>query len=241
MDDREEYYVMTALAEEGERVTKCWPVWGPEGKLAPPEKHRQLFGEEKLRTLPLRDLPMDALRLLFERNPLALLERLQVGSILRCREDAEPCRTGEELLAELDGEIRAMKKSGDDSPLRQIRVRPVTATLWYNYDFGDDWNVVITASRTGEYLEKAGTVTQARLEKAAAKCRETYRPVTLAADGEMLVDDVGGPGGFAEFLKAINPDPEELYPEDLEEAEREKEEWLAWANGLGWRSLSPWI
>ena len=33
-----------------------------------------------------------------------------------------------------------------DSPVRQPKIRPLTDTLYYNYDFGDNWYVKVTAS-----------------------------------------------------------------------------------------------
>ena len=50
----------------------------------------------------------------------------------------------------------------------------------------------------------------------------------------MVLDDVGGLSGFAEFLKDINPDFTRMTPEEKEEAKERKKEMLAWAKGLGW-------
>ena len=56
----------------------------------------------------------------------------------------------------------------------------------------------------------------------------------IARDGEMLVDDVGGISGFAEFLEEINPDLKGLDPDEKEEAKQKKKQSLTWAKSLGW-------
>ena len=66
---------------------------------------------------------------------------------------------------------------------------------------------------------------------------ETYTgdPFALIArDGEMLVDDVGGLGGFAEFLEKIHPELKGMDPDEKEQAKCEKKELLEWAKSLGW-------
>lgn len=74
------------------------------------------------------------------------------------------------------------------------------------------------------------------------KCSELYRPVTLAADGDMLLDDVGGVPGFADFLKKINPELLKLKARERKAAENEKNELLKWATTVqAWKKLSPMI
>jgi len=64
--------------------------------------------------------------------------------------------------------------------------------------------------------------------------RKSYRPVMIARDGEMLIDDVGGIQGFAEFLRSIKPDWERMTDSEKTEALIEKCENLEWAKGMGW-------
>ena len=99
-----------------------------------------------------------------------------------------------------------------------------------------DWKIRITASENCADLVETGRITQSELDRAHVKCREVYRPVMIARDGEMLVDDVGGIHGFTEFLKTINPELKGMEPEEKEEAKREKRESLEWARYLGWRN-----
>ena len=49
----------------------------------------------------------------------------------------------------------------------------------------------------------------------------------------MLVDDVGGLAGVAEFLRIINPDFTGMSPEEKEYAKQQKKEYLIWAKSLG--------
>ena len=56
-----------------------------------------------------------------------------------------------------------------------------------------------------------------------------YRPVCIRKDGIELVDDVGGIYGFCDMLRTI-------YETDDcdEDAMRERENTLAWAEMMGW-------
>ena len=75
-----------------------------------------------------------------------------------------------------------------------------------------------------------GEITQEMLDRSNIKARVTYRPVLLARDGEMLIDDVGGPGGMAEFIKAINT----LQRGGKDENGMNRTELKAWAKSQGW-------
>lgn len=91
-------------------------------------------------------------------------------------------------------------------------------------------------------LISRGRTTHDRLDKVMKKCSELYRPVTLAADGDMLLDDVGGVPGFADFLKKINPELLKLKARERKAAENEKNELLKWATTVqAWKKLSPMI
>ena len=66
-----------------------------------------------------------------------------------------------------------------------------------------------------------GRVSAAEIKEAMKSVLTLARPMVIAADGLPLIEDVGGPYGFMEFLKG-----EGMY-EDREES-------LAWAKGNGW-------
>ena len=54
---------------------------------------------------------------------------------------------------------------------------------------------------------------------------KTHRPVMLAHDGVMLIEDVGGINGFCDFLELSHSDP----PDD------ESAMALFWASGQEWK------
>lgn len=84
--------------------------------------------------------------------------------------------------------------------------------------------------------------TQLQIDRANIKCRELYRPVTLAADGEMLLDDIGGVSGYADFLDVLNDDTSGMNEEERAKDKAERKEILDWARNIhGWRKLSPMI
>lgn len=240
--DDEEYYVQFCKRDGEVFSIDCIPVYRFDGKKnKKPARDEWLSGEQWVEKLSFSDLPMEALRLCFDRDYKALLERLPIWTVLRPLDDVDPASNLEELMEEFGWEIDELRDSGIDSPSYQVEPYPLGSTLYYNYDFGDDWWIEITATFNCEEMVESGMITQEQLDKANIKCRELYRPVTIAVDGEMLIDDVGGTGGFIEFLETINPDLDGMDKEEKADARREKKENLEWAKGLGWHKLSPWI
>lgn len=254
----EEYYVMYAKAynyetkkyDGEEYVGEVMPVYDYNGKKRPePKPWHGSNVPYRVEIVPFRDVPSGGLRFVFDRNPMALLERLPIGCVLAAGKFSTPDSCGEEERKYIDQQITV---SGDDvcrqvenhitriledqidSPDLQPEPDPVTDVLLYNYDFGDDWKIRITASENCPDLVESGRITQAELDRANVKCREVYRPVLIARDGEMLVDDVGGLHGFADFLEKINPELKGMDLEEKEDAKREKKEMLVWAKSLGW-------
>ena len=100
----------------------------------------------------------------------------------------------------------------------------------YQYDFGDNWQIRITGSRNCADLVESGKITQDMLDKSNIKARVTYRPVLLARDGEMLIDDVGGNSGFVEFIRAINT----MQRGETDGNGMTKTQLKDWAKSLGW-------
>ena len=131
---------------------------------------------------------------------------------------------------------------------------PALSALCYRYDYGDRWEIKITCTNAwydktvyardeeGDMLhDKNGFVPEKALFVDAFgqqidgefldKLRDIQRkekPICIAWDGMSLVDDVGGVGGFCEFLETINGD-------NLEE----KKSYKAWAKSLGWTGSMP--
>ena len=150
--------------------------------------------------------------------------------------------SGTELIDRKREEIKMILKNKIDTPDRQVLPAAFTDVLIYNYDFGDDWHIEITMTENCDDLIAQHRLSSEQLNRSVQKCRRTYRPVTLAVDGEMLLDDIGGLGGFAEFLRNINPDLDNMTEEEKEEAQENKDEYLGWAYGVqNWKKLSPMI
>ena len=258
LDMEQEYYVLFVKAfdhktksyREEEFIENVQPVYDENGKkLMPPFNTFHEDAPSRVEILKFKALPTKALLRLFERNSLALLKRLPVYCVLlpgrdRLSDDeAEQeyiqeniAHTGAEVFNAVGKYVHNIIISGTDSPLVQVDPPAVTGTLFYRYDFGDGWTIKITASENCPDLVESGRITQAELDRANVKCRETFRPVLLARDGEMLMDDVGGIHGFTEFLEITNPDLSKMVDEDeIADAKQQKKEYLEWAKGMGWK------
>lgn len=258
LDMDAEYYVMYTRSynrksqqyDGEEYVSEVLSVYDYEGNKRPePKPWHCDKAPYRVETVKLEDVPSAGLHFLFERNPKALLERLPICSVLAtgmfdlpdgCPEeerkyfDKQIAESGDAIYSQVEKYIKAIISEQIDAPDIQVQPMPVTDTLLYNYDFGDNWKIRITASENCPDLVESGRITQTELDRANVKCREVYRPVLIARDGEMLVDDVGGVYGFADFLEKINPELKGLGPEEKEEARRKKKEYLTWAKSLGW-------
>ncbi len=232
---RGDWYVRTfSDSEDGTESVIARPVEGPRGRNDPPDiGHR-----ERLEILPFDEVPVEAMQATGDSASFDILERLPIGNVLTT---APSKITGSEILQEMAGALRHMEEKGDDAPELQPWPPAFTDTLYYEYDFGCIWTVKITMTDDCEDLIQQGRISRADAEKAVAKCRELYRPVSLAADGEMVMDDVGGVSGFVEFLEAVYPDVNGLSPEEIMEAEEEKAERLSWSKWVGWKRLKPMI
>jgi len=213
------------------------------------QKHVWFGTVEKAEICALADCPAEALlRLFMEDRPDDLLERLSVEEVLSPAErypgDApafpdELVTTYEAFMDEdLVDDIKRIVRSGVDRPALQPVIGTPTDVLYYNYDFGDNWMVRITASMDACDLVEQGRITQQELDEAIAGVYKNYRPVCIAADGPFLVDDAGGLSGYMRFLRSINPTAEKEYwgrghvPDNW--AYEDKQSSLEWARSLGW-------
>jgi len=194
----------------------------------------------RVKRMKLEQLPPECLGRIFDRDPLALIERLPIDSVLVAGknrlgdyEESEICNTGEEMYKAVKKYIDNVIHSQEDTPEAQVCPIPFTDVLYYHYDFGDDWTIKITASWNCEDLMEL--ISQEELDKGQIKCRELYRPVMIVRDGTFLIDDVGGIHGFADFLRTIHPDLENMDKEEKALAKQERKEYLEWAKGQGWK------
>lgn len=235
-ENREKCYVLFNQYQNGEeRAVAVSPVKGAREK----PTADWLDGEKRIEVMCFEDVPVEAVQCSSERGCFDLLERLPLFSVLT----AEPEDiSGTEIINNLARYIINLERSGVDAPDVQVFPQAVTDTLYYSYDFGDGWKLKITVMEDCCDLVEQGRITQDQLDKAQIKCRELYRPVTLAVDGEMLLDDVGGIHGYAEFLRTINPELSEMSPEERASAKAEKKEMLDWARSVqSWKKLNPMI
>ena len=212
---------------------------------------------------------MDALRFL-------RTERHRVEQVIWMRRNGvkdEYKGRPEELLDEIDQEIRELEDHiGEAMHAFDPPAEPITDTLYYNYDYGDDWLIRITCrdiytrrdyrmdverdpeevfeeigtrapelekklkdhvlqrdfSDEYEYENDAGERVNTALRSALLRAELEKTPVCVRAEGLPPVEDVGGVGGFFEFLRTI-------HGADAEEEARMRQ----WARGLGWKEVRP--
>lgn len=237
-----EYYVEYGYYgdEESDAMPlDCRPVYGWDGRKLDPPKANDYIHKFRVEIVKLRDLPVNLLNYVFERGAFDILERLSIGQVLAVRnmtltddfQDGENVSTYQEMLDDgMDDEIDEILESGIDSPMKQPFVYSFTDELMYQYDFGDNWQIRITGSRNCVDLVESGKITQDILDKSNIKARVTYRPVLLARDGEMLIDDVGGVSGMVEFIRSINTMKRGERDDNGMTVAQLKE----WAKSLGW-------
>lgn len=258
IDDDEKYYVLYCTAYnretkkyDGEEfVYDVVPVLDYDGHRNPEPK--PWSGDEtpyRVEIMKYKDVPIQGLKWIMQNRADDLLERLPIGSVLaagryqlagkdnewdRLYIGWQMVQSGMDLYNDVESEIDYILDNDLDSPMFQIDLQPITDVLLYNYDFGDNWKIRITASENCEDLVVSGRITQAELDRANVKCREVYRPVLIARDGDMVMDDVGGISGFVDFLQEIHPDYSGMDEEEKEDAKRERENNLYWAKSMGW-------
>ena len=114
--------------------------------------------------------------------------------------------------------------TGAQEPSPKDLLFPTAKEIIYTYDFGDGWTVTITRGDDCAELLKLDLVSQEEVDFAKALVQKEHRPVCIHKDGAFVIDDVGGLGGYADFLKTVYED------EDQEESQRMR----AWAKSLGW-------
>lgn len=153
-----------------------------------------------IKKAPLIDLTLEEMEssLMLEGDTESLLERLEVNKVIAAQDE--------------------------DMNLQELF--PVTKELIYNYDFGDHWEVSITKHKDCEDLIKDNLIAAYELEHAENIVLTKHQPVCIHKAGLSVLDDVGGLGGFADFLGMI------YEGEDKEESSRLR----AWAKSLGWNA-----
>lgn len=187
------------------------------------------------------DIPLRLMRYqpeCFDAN--ALLERLQIKEVLAVHQggldapirDKLPKCYEDVMTMDLQKDInRCLKEEAMDE---QPAVHPLTDTLCYYYDYGDGWELKITACTSATDLLESGRLTMEELEEAVHTVHKTYRPVCIGQDGYNVMDDVGGIGGFVRFLRSVKRKDDEYIDEELYGEYEDREGSLDWARMMGW-------
>ena len=207
--------------------------------------------DERIEIIRFKDFPLDQLENMFGDFAFNLLERLPISSVLwpgfnylpggKGGEEAQYiaeniCSSATEELSLLSDSMEKALQKKEDSPYNQVLPWPFATEMYYLYCYhGTGWGVRITASDNCVDLIKNGTIDQLTLDKANIKCRETYRPVVIARDGDMMHGDFDGLDFYTRFLRGINPELEGRSPEEQERLLREKSEFLSFAESEGWQ------
>lgn len=128
--------------------------------------------------------------------------------------------------------ILSVKPEAVDQMKGQMPV-PAAKSLYYSYDYGDDWGVTIdciaeyTEGANGYVDQDGSTSEDQELQKLLRIVGLQKKPVCIEADGLPVMDDAGGVSGYIRTLKEIR--------EDGDEDSRE------WARMQGWtgRKVKP--
>lgn len=169
-----------------------------------------------------------------------IIERLPLKNVLAPSSDYLPFDERGKPVHKVLGIVRHPKITDADLEKalkagREIRPRPFTAVLRYEYDFQDHWLFTITGSRGCSDLTQSGAVSCEDVRRAAEKCLTSSLPVLLAMDGDMLAGKFGGVQGYLRFLDRIRLAPgmvirevtgyfdDARWTEDLPEDKRDPE------------------
>ena len=190
----------------------------------------------------------DSLKL-WRRNKTAVNRRIYYGHAEDLKKETGRC--ADEWLESADFLIPLYEdRCSDLFDKYNPKLTPLFDTLYYLYDYGDDWCVKITVidqydRKTNADLSTCGAFVVDIMKESDGLRRYRYfqdgkevdeelrselayidvkqRPKCVAADGLSVVDDVGGIGGFYDMLETLaGDDPEE------------KESMKTWARSLGW-------
>lgn len=235
LDMNEEFYVCYDKGPDGAEQPMAIYYKEEDENLFPEKPNGQPYAHVK--TVKLEAFNLDELMKFFKADPLALIERLPLVSVIAAGDDhlsdtkhAGMCETGEEMYTAVGKYIHNVIGAGVDTAERQVCPVPFTDVLYYAYG---NWRVKITASENCPDL--MDRLTQDELDRANLKCRDTYRPVLITRDGLPILDQVDSLDGYCEFLKAIHPNLETLSPAERKKAEMIQHDKLAWAKSQGWQ------
>lgn len=243
-----ELFVSTEEKVEASKLTDEWLKSVTESRDAAREKVIRLLGNERQKAdlqKAINELSQcRALRDTIEKE-LFYGNRVQLKKSLK--EDPEKVLAEiKEAIPEWETDVFRILN------LYNPEVRPAFDTLYYLYDFGDDWCIRITCEKRYKRMnefdfphetgwvravvmnDKVGIANYRYFDEAEQEIKGEERdrlaevdvkrsPVCIQSDGMSLVEDPGGIYGFYHMLQTIDGD-------DIEEKTSMKE----WAKGLGW-------
>lgn len=167
-----------------------------------------------------------------------LLERLKVTEILGKEASADSLR----LLVENANRRFEVNDTAvfNEYSCRQNMSRldgtalPLTDELFYEYDYGDGWEVRIKledeycSDDAWDDTDKDGELIEGELCDQIKAVITKRRPLCIALDGLPVLDDVGGIRGYCEMLTGLHGEGSEHFGYDDPEVTKE------WARMQGW-------
>ena len=139
-------------------------------------KTLKLYGEGEPKDIPVRDYPVKEMT---DGTEDDLLLRLPLAMVLA------PC--GTTLLGSDKWHDSIQTKDGLHPAFAYA-----TDKLIYEYDYGDGWKLSITRPADVKFSDRV-----------FREVVESHCPVCIAKDGRMLLDDVGGLGGYIDFIDCV--------------------------------------
>ena len=152
-------------------------------------------------------------------------------SYVNCQRDIKELKSGRLQEYYEQAEYEDLPRLFEEDPFSLLERLSVGEVLdsyqefFYNYDFGDDWTFRITSPGKPDSCLSQGLLTEAQYRKCSEKLEKTHRPVMMAHDGVMLIEDVGGISGFCDFLELTHEGP----------VDDESAAALFWAAGQEWK------
>lgn len=155
----------------------------------------------------------------FEARMDELLERLPLIELLV----PQAIKVADNILDQIHFLQKYQEKTEDELP-----VIPVAHELIYAYDFGDGWEVKITLTdcyytQDDAAFDQDNDKQKQDLADQICSVEMKHKPICIALDGMPMMDDVGGIGGYINFLNTIHGDDPE-----------ERENLRNWARYMGW-------
>ena len=121
----------------------------------------------------------------------------------------------------------SLLECGGDELLERLAIGDafmLSNEFFYEYDYGDGWRVRIELLEEYENKDSNPGI-EDKLGELIGKVMATLAPICLDVDGLPVFDDIGGIGGFCDFLKGLHGEENDhgYAKEDLD-----------WAKSLGW-------